>query len=43
VSLSSDFLLVYSLNFPFAEGLGPDIKLTRAQAIMQGASHYDFR
>jgi L-2-amino-thiazoline-4-carboxylic acid hydrolase len=31
------FLLVCSSDFPFAEGLGPDIKLTRAQTIMQGA------
>ena len=37
------FLLVCSLDFPFAEGLGPDIKLTRIQTIMQGASHCDFR
>jgi hypothetical protein len=37
------FLLVCSLDFPFAEGFGPDVKLTRAQTIMQGASHCDFR
>jgi len=37
------FLLVCSLDFPFAEGFGTDIKLTRTQTIMQGASHYDFR
>ena len=37
------FLLVCSLDFPFAEGLGPDMKLTRTQTIMQGASHCDFR
>jgi hypothetical protein len=37
------FLLVCSLDFPFAEGFGPDIKLTRTQTIMQGASHCDFR
>jgi hypothetical protein len=36
------FLLVCSSDFPFAEGLGPDIKLTRTQTIMQGASHCDF-
>ena len=36
------FLLVCGLDFPFAEGLGPDIKLTRTQTIMQGASHCDF-
>ena len=37
------FLLVCSLDFPFAEGFGPEIKLTRTQTIMQGASHCDFR
>jgi hypothetical protein len=37
------FLLVCSLDFPFAEGFAPDIKLTRTQTIMQGASHCDFR
>ena len=37
------FLLVCSSDFPFAEGFGPDLKLTRAQTIMQGASHCDFR
>jgi hypothetical protein len=37
------FLLVCSVDFPFAEGLGPDMKLTRTQTIMQGASHCDFR
>ena len=37
------FLLVCSADFPTAEGLGPDIKLTRTQTIMQGASHCDFR
>jgi L-2-amino-thiazoline-4-carboxylic acid hydrolase len=37
------FLLVCSLDFPFAEGIGPDMKLTRTQTIMQGASHCDFR
>ncbi len=37
------FLLVCSLDFPFAEGFGADIKLTRTQTIMQGASHCDFR
>jgi L-2-amino-thiazoline-4-carboxylic acid hydrolase len=30
-------------DFPFAEGLGPDIKFTRTQTIMQGASRCDFR
>ena len=37
------FLLVCSSDFTFAEGFGPDIKLTRTQTIMQGASHCDFR
>jgi hypothetical protein len=37
------FLLVCSSDFPVAEGFGPDIKLTRTQTIMQGASHCDFR
>jgi hypothetical protein len=37
------FLLVCGSDFPFAEGLDPDIKLTRTQTIMQGASHCDFR
>ena len=37
------FLLVCSLDFPFAEGFGADIKLTRTQTIMEGASHCDFR
>ena len=37
------FLLVCSADFPVAEGVDPDIKLTRTQTIMQGASHCDFR
>ena len=37
------FLLVCSSDFPFVEGLGSDIKLTRTQTIMEGASHCDFR
>ena len=37
------FLLICSSDFPMAEGLGPDIKLTRTQTIMQGAGHCDFR
>jgi len=37
------FLLVCSLDFPFAEGFGADVRLTRTQTIMQGASHCDFR
>ena len=35
------FLLVCSAEM--AEGFDPDIKLTRTQTIMQGASHCDFR
>jgi hypothetical protein len=37
------FLLVCSADFSVAEGLGPEIKLTRTQTIMQGASHCNFR
>ena len=37
------FLLVCTSDFHMAEGYGPDIKLTRTQTIMQGASHCDFR
>jgi hypothetical protein len=37
------FLLVCNSDFPFAEGFDPDLKLTRSQTIMQGASHCDFR
>jgi len=37
------FLLVCSSDFPFVEGFGPGIKLTRTRTIMQGASHCDFR
>ena len=37
------FPLVCSADFTFARGFGPDIKLTRTQTIMQGASHCDFR
>lgn len=37
------FLLVCSLDFPMAEGLGPDLELHRTQTIMQGATHCDFR
>jgi hypothetical protein len=37
------FLLVCSLDFPFAEGFGAGVQLTRTQTIMQGASHCDFR
>ena len=37
------FLLVCSADFDTIEGFDPDIKLTRTQTIMQGASHCDFR
>ncbi len=37
------FLLVCSADFATIEGFEPDIKLTRTQTIMQGASHCDFR
>jgi hypothetical protein len=37
------FLLVCGADFAVTEGIGPDIKLTRTQTIMQGASHCDFR
>ena len=36
------FLLVCGADFPMAEGFGADIKLTRTQTIMQGASYCDF-
>jgi len=37
------FLLVCSADHHMAEGFGADVKLTRTQTIMQGASHCDFR
>ncbi len=37
------FLLTCSSDFPFAEGFGSDVQLTRTQTIMQGADHCDFR
>jgi hypothetical protein len=37
------FLLVCGADFDTAAGFDPDIKLTRTQTIMQGASHCDFR
>jgi L-2-amino-thiazoline-4-carboxylic acid hydrolase len=37
------FLLVCTADFAVAEGFGPDVRLTRTQTIMQGASHCDFR
>jgi hypothetical protein len=37
------FLLTCSADFDLAEGYGPDVRLTRTQTIMQGASHCDFR
>jgi L-2-amino-thiazoline-4-carboxylic acid hydrolase len=37
------FLLVCSSDFSMAEGFGAEVRLTRTQTIMQGASHCDFR
>ena len=37
------FLLTCSADFAMAEGYGADVRLTRTQTIMQGASHCDFR
>jgi hypothetical protein len=37
------FLLTCMPDFDIAEGLGPDVRMTRTQTIMQGASHCDFR
>jgi hypothetical protein len=37
------FLLVCTADFATAEGFGGDVRLTRTQTIMQGASHCDFR
>lgn len=37
------FLLTCTADFTLAEGYGPDIRFTRTQTIMQGASHCDFR
>jgi predicted ArsR family transcriptional regulator len=37
------FLLLCSLDYPMAEGVGADLELQRTQTIMQGASHCDFR
>lgn len=37
------FLLVCAADFATADGFDPDIKLTRTQTIMQGATHCDFR
>ncbi|WJR75759.1 L-2-amino-thiazoline-4-carboxylic acid hydrolase [Bradyrhizobium sp. NP1] len=37
------FLLVCSADFDTAKGFDPDVRLTRTQTIMQGASHCDFR
>jgi hypothetical protein len=37
------FLLVCTADYAIAGGFDPDIKLTRTQTIMQGASHCDFR
>ena len=37
------FLLTCGPDFPFAEGFGGEVQLTRTQTIMQGADHCDFR
>jgi hypothetical protein len=37
------FLLTCSSDFPFVDGFGADVQLTRTQTIMQGADHCDFR
>jgi hypothetical protein len=37
------FLLVCAADFTMADGYDPDVRLTRTQTIMQGASHCDFR
>lgn len=37
------FLLVCTADFAVADGFGGDVRLTRTQTIMQGASHCDFR
>ena len=37
------FLLVYRCDFAMAEGLSPNLGLIRAQTIMEGANHCDFR
>lgn len=37
------FLLACSADSSMAEGYGADVRLTRTQTIMQGASHCDFR
>ena len=37
------FLLTCSADFPYAEGFGGDVQLTRTRTIMQGADHCDFR
>jgi hypothetical protein len=36
-------LLICSSDFPMVEGFGADVQLTCTQAIMQGATHCDFR
>ena len=37
------FLVVCSMDFPFAEGFDANIRLTRTQTVVQGGSHCDFR
>ncbi|WP_072386517.1 L-2-amino-thiazoline-4-carboxylic acid hydrolase [Hyphomicrobium sp. CS1BSMeth3] len=37
------FLLICSADFPFADGFGAEVDLTRTKTIMEGACHCDFR
>ncbi len=37
------FLICCGGDWAMAEGIGPDLELTRTQTIMQGAPHCDFR
>jgi len=36
-------LLSCNRDFSLVEGFNPDVKLTRTQTVMEGASHCDFR
>ena len=37
------FILSCSRDFPFMEGFNPEIELSRAKTIMEGAGYCDFR
>jgi hypothetical protein len=37
------FLLTCASDFPFVEGFGGEVQLTRTQTIMEGADYCDFR